>query len=368
MDEKIDPWGNGLLADYGKLFTEFGMKYIGDGILSKLKTKHRLFRRGIVFAHRDFDKFIDARQKKEPLAVMSGIKPSSEFHFGSKLTAEELVFLQQEFGAKVFYAVANLEAYADNGLSLEEGRKVAISNVADLLALGLDPENAYIYEQSEQKSVMNLAYLFARRTTMATLQALYGERNIGLYFSTLTQAGDILLPQMKEFGGPKHVIVPVGIDQDPHIRLCRDLAAKFQQEYGFIVPGATYHKFMRSLNGEFKMSKRDPMSVLSLSDEPGLAYKKCMSAFTGGRATVEEQRRLGGEIEKCVIFDLYTAHFEEDDKKLQERRLACASGKLTCGECKKELACRARDYLKAHQEKKRKLLGKAGELLEKGKR
>ena len=299
-------------------------------------------------------------------AAMSGIKPSSDFHLGSKLTAEELIFLQQEFGAKVFYAVANLEAYADNGLSLEESRKNAVVNVADLLALGLDPKNAYIYEQSEQKDVMNLAYLFARRTTMATLQALYGDRGIGLYFATLTQSGDILLPQLKEFGGPKQVIVPVGIDQDPHIRLCRDLAAKFQAEYKFRLPGAIYHKFMRSLDGESKMSKRDPMCMLSLGDDPELAYKKCMAAFTGGRATVEQQRKLGGEIEKCVIFELYTYHFEEDDRKLKERRAACTGGKLLCGECKGELACRARDYLKQHQAKRKKLLPKAEAILEKG--
>lgn len=363
MAEKIDPWGNELLGDYERLFTEFGMKYLDESLLSRMKNKSRLFRRGIIFAHRDFDKFLAAVEKKEPVAAMHGIKPTGDFHMGSKLTAEELIYFQKEFGAKVFYCVANLEAYADNGLSLEESRRNAIGNVADLLALGLEPENAYIYEQSEEKRVMNLAYLFARRTTMATLQALYGDRNIGLYFSTLTQAGDILLPQMREFGGPKEVVVPGGVDQDPHLRLCRDLAAKFQNEYGFRLPGSTYHKFFRSLDGNFKMSKRDPMSMLSLGDEPEMAYKKCMSAFTGGRATVEEQRRLGGEIEKCVIFELYTNHFEEDDRKLKERYKACTTGKLLCGECKGELACRVRDYLKEHQKKRKKLIAKAGEIL-----
>jgi len=363
-EEKLDPWGSDLISDYEKLFTEFGLKYVDESLLKRIKNKNRLFRRGIVMAHRDFDKFLDASEKKEPVAAMSGIKPSGEFHMGSKLTAEELIFLQQELGAKVFYCVANREAYADNGLSLAESRENAVMNVADLLALGLDPKKSYIYEQSEQKDVMNLAYLFARRATMATLQALYGDRNIGLYFSTLTQAGDILLPQLKEFGGPKQVVVPVGLDQDPHIRLCRDLAAKFQPDYGFRIPSSTYHKFFRSLSGESKMSKRDPASMLTLGDEPEQAYKKMMSTFTGGRATVEEQKKLGGEIEKCVVFELYTFHFEEDDKKLKERYHACTGGKLMCGECKKELACRVRDYLGDHQAKRKKLAPKAREILE----
>ena len=364
MEGRLDPWGNELITDYEKLFTEFGLKYLDETLLSRIKRKNRLFRRGIIFAHRDFDKFIEAYEKGEPVAAMSGIKPSGDFHMGSKLTAEELVFLQKEFGARVYYCIANLEAYADNGLSFAESRKNAISNVADLLALGLDPKKAYIYEQSEEKHVMNFAYLFARKTTNATLQALYGEKNIGLYFSALTQAGDILLPQLTEFGGPKQVLVPVGLDQDPHIRLTRDLAAKFYNEYGFKLPSSVYHKFFRSLNGEFKMSKRDPSSMLTLGDPPDAAYKKIMTAFTGGRATVDEQKKLGGEIEKCVVFELYTFHFEEDDKKLKERYHACTSGKLLCGECKKELACRIRNYLNEHQKKKEKAIDTAKEILD----
>ncbi|VVC72271.1 Tryptophan--tRNA ligase [uncultured archaeon] len=363
-EEKIDPWGSELLGDYAKLFTEFGLKEIDDTLLDRMKAPNRLLRRGIVFAHRDLDKFMDSAKKGEPVAAMSGIKPSGELHLGSKMTAEELIFFQKEFGAKVFYCVANLEAYADNGLSLKDGRENAVSNVADVLALGLDPKNAFIYEQSEEKNVMNLAYLFARRTTNATLQALYGDRNVGLYFSTLTQAGDILLPQLEEFGGPKQVVVPVGVDQDPHIRLTRDLAAKFQPEYGFRLPSSTYHMLSRSLSGEMKMSKRDPASMLTLSDDPKEGHRKTLNALTGGRATLAEQRKLGGEIEKCVIFELYKFHFEEDDKKLKERFHACTGGKLMCGDCKGECACRVRDFLETHQKKKAKMLPKARELLE----
>ncbi len=356
---KIDPWSNDLLLDYEKLFKEFGMQHVDEKILGRIAGKNMLWRRGIVFAHRDLDRWLDAAQKGKPVAAMSGIKPSGEFHLGSKLTAEELIFFQKEFKAKVFYAVADLEAYADNGLTLEQSAELAVSNVADLLALGLDEKNAYVYKQSEERRVMNFAYLAARKTTLATLQALYGDKNMGLYFATLTQAGDILLPQHEDFGGPKNVVVPVGIDQDPHIRLCRDLAPKF----GLMLPSSTYHAFMKSLTGESKMGKRDPSSLLTLADEPEAARKKVMSAFTGGRATLEEQKRKGGEIEKCVVFDLCVFHFEEDDKELAERRKKCLAGEIMCGQCKKEVAEKVVNYLKAHQEKKKKLIPKARKLL-----
>ncbi|MCX8195364.1 MAG: tryptophan--tRNA ligase, partial [Candidatus Micrarchaeota archaeon] len=142
MKEEIDPWSSGQAFDYSKLFAEFGMAKISPSIAERLAS-FRLVRRGVLFAHRDLELWLSDAEAGKEVAVMSGIKPSSEFHLGSKLTADELVFFQKKFGAKVFYAIADLEAYADNGLSLEETYQTAISNVADLLALGLDEKNAY---------------------------------------------------------------------------------------------------------------------------------------------------------------------------------------------------------------------------------
>jgi tryptophanyl-tRNA synthetase len=362
---ELDPWGNDLV-DYSKLFTEFGMQKIEDLKSHKalaILAKSRLFRRGTIFAHRDFDKFISDWEKGKEIAAMSGIKPTGGFHLGSKLTAEELVFLQKNFNAKVFYAVADLEAYADNGLSIKESAEIAIDNVADLLALGLDADNAYIYKQSEEKRVMNYAYLFARKTTMATLRAIYGDRGIGLYFSVLTQAGDIMLPQHEEFGGPKSVVVPVGPDQDPHIRFARDLAQKFSEESGFKPPCATFHKFFRSLNGETKMSKRDPLNMMTLADDEAMLKKKISNTLTGGRATAEEQKKLGGEIGKCVVYELMQFHFFEDDAELKKMYVDCTTGGILCGECKKRRLEEIGSWTKTHKEKKKKLLPKAEKIL-----
>jgi len=356
-----NPWGNEV-PEYEKLFSEFGMQKFEKEKFSEWAEKHRLFRRGIVFGHRDLAQFIEAVKKGKPTAVLSGIKPSSEFHLGAKMTAEELIFFQKEFGSKVFYCIADLEANADNGILLEQSHKIAVSNVADLLALGLDSKNTYIYKQSQEQRVMNTAYLLARRVTHSTLKAVYGEREMALYMAALTQVGDILLPQHEDFGGPKHVLVPVGADQDPHIRLSRDIAAKL----GLVVPSATYHRLMKALNGEEKMSKRDPMGVLNLSDPIALAKKKVMGTFTGGRTTAEEQRKLGGIIEVCVIYDLATYHFLEKDEELLEMRRRCLKGEILCGEDKLWLWERIEGYLSEHHKKREKMLPKAEKILEKG--
>lgn len=356
----LDPWASEQRFDVSKLIEEFGMSSFPPSLSANLPG-FLLSRRGGILAHRELDLWLSDAEKGKPVAAMSGIKPSSEFHLGSKLTAEELIYYQKQFGAKVFYAIADLEAFADNGISLEESHKTAVSNVADLLALGLDEKNAHIYKQSVERRVMNAAFIYSKRATPAMLSSIYGDRNYSLYFSALVQVGDILLPQHKDFGGQKRVLVPVGIDQDPHIRLSRDIAFKEK----LLLPCATYHATMRGLRGETKMSKRDPSSTLSLSDSHDAAKKKLMAAFTGGRATAEEQRKLGGEIEKDILYELARFHFISDDALLEEMKMDMTSGRLLTGEYKQKWVPHMLSWLDAHQKKKKEMLPRAKKLLEK---
>lgn len=364
-ENKIDPFGASVVTDYSKLFNELGVKPLTKKLLNRIKHPSRYMRRGVDFAHIDFDKFVKAAQQGKQVAVMSGIKPTNEFHLGSKMTAEKIIHIQKEFGAKAFYAIADIEALVDNGISLEESHKIAVDNVADLLALGLDPKNAYIYKQSEEKRVMNMAFVFSRKITTNHMKNLYGERPLGLYFAAFTQAGDIFLPQLPEFGGPKMVVIPVAADQVPHIFLCRDIAKKVIDHYKFLPPATLVHKFFRSLSGEAKMSKRDPLSMLTLNDTPELVRKKVQRALTGGQKTVEEQRRLGGDPDKSVVYELLFYHFMEDDKRVKKIYDDYKSGKMLDGEMK-ELAIEIiTKFIKKHQKKKKKMLPVAEQLLSK---
>ena len=238
---------------------------------------------------------------------------------------------------------------------------MAVSNVADVLALGLDINNAYIYLQSKEPIVQRFAYFFSRKITNATFRAVYGDKPFSLYIAALTQIGDILLPQSKEHGGPKYVLVPVGIDQDPHLRLTRDVAEK----NGFITPSSTYHYFMRALDGSQKMSKRNPDSMITLDDSDEDIKRKVSKALTGGRDTIEEQRKLGGVPERCMVFELSYWHVE-NQKEIEDRRMKCKSGKLTCGECKKEIIEKLTKFMRIHREKKKKFLPLAKVIVEKG--
>jgi len=363
--DRLDPWGTTTVKDYSRLQSEFGIEPVGP-LLPRFKSPSPHLSRGIDFGQRDLARVIDAIDNNKPYAVMSGIKPTGDFHLGTKMTADDMVYFQSlSKKGKVYYAIADIEAYADNGLSFSETSKIATKNVADILALGLDPDRAVVYFQSEEMRVMRLATIFSRGVTNNMLRAIYGERQIGLYMAALVQAGDILMPQLPEFDGPKPVLVPVGADQDPHIRLARDLAARYHEEFGFIAPSAVYHRLMLSLDGGQKMSKRTEDSLLTLEDTPQVASRKVLSAFTGGRDTVEEQRRLGGRADICPVFDLYRFHFARDDEHVKTVYHECTKGIRLCGECKLEAAGLVKKFLADHHKKRDSLMKDAVGVIEK---
>jgi tryptophanyl-tRNA synthetase len=366
--ERLDPWGETAVDNYERLRSEFGIEPL-EPLLPRIKHPSLHIRRSIDFGQRDLGRILDAVDNNKPYSVMSGIKPTGVFHLGTKMTADDMIYFQSlSEKATVFYAIADVEAFNDNGLSFQQTSKIAVQNVADILALGLDPDRAIVYKQSQEIRVMRMATIFSKAVTNNMLRAIYGDRQVGLYLSALIQAGDILMPQLAEFGGPKPVIVPVGADQDPHIRLSRDLSYAYHDEFGFIPPSAIYHRLIRSLDGSTKMSKRSPTASFTLDEDPSLAAKKVMSGYTGGRPTIEEQRKIGGEADKCPIYDLYLFHFAAEDAYARRVYDECYGGIRMCGDCKKELASIVKIYLEEHQKKRQSLMKDAEELIEKSRK
>jgi tryptophanyl-tRNA synthetase len=357
----LDPWGATVVEDYNHLYEEFGIQKF-DALCSQVPNPNMYMRRGVIFGHRDFERVLETMKQGGDFAVMSGIKPTGEFHLGTLMTAKEIIYFQQQ-GAQAFYAIADIEAYEDNRLSFKETEKIAVGNVADLLALGFDPKRGHIYRQYKEMRVRDLAIHFGAGVTLATMKAIYGERHIGLYLSALIQAGDILLPQLKDFGGPKPTVVPVGVDQDAHLRLTRDLANKFRRKFKFVLPSSTYHKILKGLDGSPKMSKRNPMSYFTLNETPKAIGKKISCAFTGGRATVEEQKKLGGVPEVCPVYEIEMCHFVKDDKDVVETYNCCKCGSLLCGEHKARTKKIVMQFVEEHQRKREKLVDKAREIL-----
>ncbi len=422
----LDPWGAVKIDNYSKLFDEFGISRFDD-LLGKIPNPHRYMRRHVIFGHRSYETVLNAMLSGKPFGALSGFMPSGKAHLGHKMVMEEIIWHQQQ-GGDVFLAIADMEAHAVRGKTWQECRELGINEyILSAIALGLEP-GAHIYFQSKSDLVKNLAFELGIKANFSEMSAIYGfngETNISHMLSALTQSADILHPQLKEFRGPKPVVIPVGADQDPHIRLTRGLAYKvnmflveerrgdnkflsvrgkaalkealseiakltggklyeehvdvFNQSldeveavvkevelkyggYAFMSPASTYHKFMTGLQGG-KMSSSIPESYIALTDKPEDGAAKVMRAKTGGRVTLEEQKKKGGEPDACTVYELLLYHLIEDDNELLEVYNDCVGGTRVCGRCKKQTAERMRKFLKEHQEKRavaRERLGEFG--------
>lgn len=260
----IDPWSSTGVKDYESLMEDFGVSTFDfdsktqeessarrpqEGL--RLPDPHRFFRRDIVFGHRDYGHVADAIRSGEDFAVMSGFVPSGEPHLGHKMVMEEIVWHQQR-GGTAFPAIADMEGRAVRGISLKDGKKTGKEYLLSLAALGLEPDDCNAYFQSEMGDVRDLAQEIANYARWSEVQAIYGfggDTSIGHAFVPPLQAADILHPQLARHGGPKPTVIPVGIDQDPHIRLARDLAYRARM---LRVEGVEDHLKVRSkrLSGE----------------------------------------------------------------------------------------------------------------------
>ncbi len=358
-DLVVDALDTGVVKDYARLINEFGIEPLSKilGTIPEEK-QHYFMKRGVMFGHTDMKQVIDAALNNKPFAVMTGIKPSGGYHVGSLSTAAEVVYFQQ-LGGRVSFCIADLESYIANNVPLDKAEKIAIDNVADILALGLDPDpkRSYIYSQSKEFLVQKYAHIFASHVTLSSLKAIYGEKlRVGYYNAALIQVADILLPQIKWGSMPS--VTPIGADQAPHGRLTRDIARKeiFQNKFKFCLPSFTYHLMMQGIDGSDKMSKSNPMSVFTFEEEMKSINKKIDNALTGGKDTAKEQREKGGNPDKCRVFDLFRFTFESDEKNLEDRKERCMKGELLCGPCKRDLKASIEEFRSNHLDKKKNMI------------
>lgn len=185
-------------------------------------------RRKVIFGHRDYEQIAEAMRTGAPFSVMDGFMPSGKVHLGHKMVMDQIVW-HQEMGASAFVGIADREAFSVRGFSWQKCREIGVEEyILSLIALGFKPDGL-IYFQSGCGSVKDLAFELGAKVNFSELSAIYGfsgETSLSHMLSVATQAADILQPQLEEFGGPKPVVVPVGPDQDPHLRLTRGLAGK----------------------------------------------------------------------------------------------------------------------------------------------
>ncbi len=335
-------------ADYEKLIKEFGAKPLNLEILDIFKEKYKLVKFGFFIAHRDFDEYLKEFKRGKQVAIVSGRGPSNYMHLGHLIVFDFIRWLQKELNAEVFIPLSDDEKFVFEKVgSLEEAYKYAIDNALDIAALGYDPSKTHMYISSRTSWVYPLSIKLSRHLTYSTVRATFGlneSANPGVVFYAAVQAAHILMPTIK-YGYP--VVVPIAMDQDPYMRLTRDIAGKIK----VFKPASIYTKYLKGLTGE-PMSASKPETCIFTNDTPEIIKKKVWNAFTGGRPTVKEQRELGGEPNKCVVFEWLTVYVFPDENEAKKHVEKCVAGELICGRCKEMLANALINILEQHNRRK----------------
>jgi tryptophanyl-tRNA synthetase len=278
------------------------------------------------------------------------MRPTGKLHIGHLVGAlENWVALQNEYNN--YHLIADYHALTTD-LSTSDLYQNSIDMVIDWLSAGIDPVKSPIFRQSQIKEHAELHLIFSMLVTTARLERnpTLKDQVRDLNMETLVyghlgypvlQAADILLY--------KGDVVPVGEDQVPHIEITREIARRFNNQWGevFPEPEPKLTKFARlaGLDGNQKMSKSIGNTIL-LSDSPDEIQKKMRTAVTDPQKV---RRNDPGRPDICVVFSY---HQKFNPTEVQEIRHGCESGALGCVDCKKNCASKISDVLSPLREKR----------------
>jgi tryptophanyl-tRNA synthetase len=287
-----------------RLVRDFASEFIDDALLQRIEMlrgapAHPFLKCGLFCAHRSMHELLDAYEKGEGFYLYTGRGPSADMHIGHLVPFLFTAYLQRVFKVPCIIQLTDDEKFLYKGLSFEECQGYLEANVRDIIACGFDLAQTYIFSNFSQ---MGYLYPFVcnvqRRLTCNQVRATFGidgsDSPAKMAFPAIQIVPALGSTFAKSLFSGKRLrcLVPCGIDQDPYFRLTRDLAHRM----GEFKPAVLQSKFLPSLAGTHtKMSSSGATTIL-LSDSPQLIRKKINKAFSGGRATLAEHRRLGAEL------------------------------------------------------------------------
>ncbi len=285
--------------------------------------------------------------------ILSGMRPTGKLHIGHYVGAlENWIKLQNEYES--YHLIADYHVLTTD-LATDNIYINTIEMLIDWLACGLEPEKSPMFRQSKIKEHAELFLIFSMLITKArlernpTLKEQVRDLNIenviyGHLGYPVLQAADILLY--------KGEAVPVGEDQVPHVEITREIARKFNNQYGkvFSEPEPLLTKFARlpGLDGDAKMSKSLGNTIL-LSDDAETVKQKLRKAVTDPQKI---RKNDPGRPEICLVF---TYHQKFNPSEAQQIEKDCRSGVLGCVECKLRCAEKINQFLAPIRERRKKL-------------
>ncbi|MDE1865116.1 MAG: tryptophan--tRNA ligase [Candidatus Micrarchaeota archaeon] len=287
-----------------RLIQQFGASRISD---LREVPEFKAFKNGLLYSHRDFDKFYNKLRSGQKSAIVSGLNPSGTLHIGHIGIFDTILHFQKSHDTETFIPISDDESYVAKKVETqEEALKNALMLTRSMIAYGFEPKKTKVVIDQIYTNIYNFAIKLSKGVNLSTINAVYDYKtseSVGLHFYPSVQAAHVLFPQTL---GIKNVLVPIGPDEDAHLRVCRDVAAK----YGYEAPAVVHNKYLPGIEGS-KMSKSKNNAIFLLEEKSSIK-KKTMNAFSGGRTSIEEHRKLGGIPENDVAYIYLKYYFLEE--------------------------------------------------------
>ncbi|MBX4212162.1 tryptophan--tRNA ligase, partial [Candidatus Pacearchaeota archaeon] len=357
----VTPWDIKGNIDYNKLIKQFGVEPLTPALIKridKIADSHFMLRRGIFFAHRDLGWILDEYQKvkgpqDQKFFLYTGRAPSGPVHIGHLVPWVFTKWLQDKFNVELWFQFPDEEkVLIKPDIAFEDTAKYLKENMLDVIALGFNPKKTHFLIDTRHANLMyKEACKVAKKITFSMVKSSFGlndQSNIGSIFYTAMQAVPAFLPSIM---AKREIpcLIPHAIDQDPHFRLTRDILPKL----GHYKPASIQCSFLPPLEGHGKMSSSGGAAIYTTDSPEEVARKINKYAFSGGRDTLEEHRKKGGNPDVDVSFQYLRYLFEPDDKKLEKIYNDYKSGKLLSGDLKKIAIEKINVFLKDHQQKRK---------------
>ncbi|MBU0727722.1 tryptophan--tRNA ligase [Patescibacteria group bacterium] len=282
--------------------------------------------------------------------VLSGIQPSGKLHIGNYFGMIKRMIEYQE-SSDLFCFIANLHSLTTLTDS-KEMKKLTLDAAMDMLALGIDPNKCHFWVQSDVPEVAELTWILSCITPMGLMERAHSYKdkiakgiqpNLGLFNYPALMTADILINQSQ--------VVPVGKDQKQHVEMARDIAIKFNNQFGetFVIPKPDIPDEVATIPGTDgqKMSKSYGNTIPIFDDES--VIKKAVMGIVTDSKGVDEAK----DPESCNIFALYKLFASESEiKELSDKYKA---GGLGYGDAKKMLLSKILETFRPFQKKRTEL-------------
>ncbi|KAK4706228.1 hypothetical protein R3W88_034210 [Solanum pinnatisectum] len=361
-EQVVSPWEvsakDGGKIDYDKLIDKFGCQRLDESLIQRVqrltnRAPHVFLRRGVFFAHRDFNDILDSYEKGEKFYLYTGRGPSSEaLHLGHLIPFMFTKYLQDAFKVPLVIQLTDDEKCMWKNLSVEESQRLARENAKDIIACGFDISKTFIFSDFDYvggafyKNMVRVAKCVTYNKVVGIF-GFTGEDHIGKVSFPPVQVAYSSISFTHIFGNENiRCLIPCAIDQDPYFRMTRDVAPRI----GYHKPALIESSFFPALQGENgKMSASDPNSAIYVTDSAKEIKNKINRyAFSGGRDSIELHRKYGANLEVDIPFK-YLGFFLDDDAELEHIREEYGSGRMLTGEIKKRLVEVLTDLVERHQ-------------------